>query len=420
MESNTVSLIAWSFGIATGGYALLAASLIVLGNEWRAGQRAAKMLLAIGLSICWAGLAYFAGAEKNGPLLLATSLVDILRHGAWYAFLVYLLTPETDHSPSEQLLPGWLIPTCWLVIVASILWLAIPVIGKISAEQWLRTNLVLSLAMPVLGMILVEQLFRSVSNDSIWNIKPLCLGLTGQFAFDIYLFSDGVMFGRLDEDALSIRGFVHAATIPLLFLAAVRSRDWTTKIRLSQKAAFHSATLLIAGLYLLFIAGIGYYVRYFGGDWGRAIQLALVFLAILGLGILVVSGSMRAKLRVLLGKHFVRYRYDYREEWLRFTQTLSAQDSPQEMGQQVIRGLADMVESPAGGLWLHEAGKNNYHQTAGWNISTGGRDESYESPFSAFLRNSGWVINLEEYRCYPGRYGALEIPLWLSELPNAG
>ena len=45
---------------------------------------------------------------------------------------------------------------------------------------------------------------------------------------------------------------------------------------------------------------------------------------------------MRAKLRVLVGKHFFSYRYDYREEWLRFTQTLSAQDSPQAMGEQVI------------------------------------------------------------------------------------
>jgi hypothetical protein len=28
---------------------------------------------------------------------------------------------------------------------------------------------------------------------------------------------------------------------------------------------------------------------------------------------------MRAKFRVLVGKHFFSYRYDYREEWLRFT-----------------------------------------------------------------------------------------------------
>lgn len=65
---------------------------------------------------------------------------------------------------------------------------------------------------------------------------------------------------------------------------------------------------------------------------GRALQLALVVAAMLGLGILLVSGSVRAKVKVLVGKHFFHYRYDYREEWLRFTQTLNAQDSPQIHG----------------------------------------------------------------------------------------
>ena len=72
------------------------------------------------------------------------------------------------------------------------------------------------------------------------------------------------------------------------------------------------------------MASVGYYVRYFGGEWGRALQLALVVAAMLGLGILLVSGSIRAKVKVLVGKHFFHYRYDYREEWLRFTQTLNA------------------------------------------------------------------------------------------------
>ena len=41
---------------------------------------------------------------------------------------------------------------------------------------------------------------------------------------------------------------------------------------------------------------------------------------------------MRSRLRVLVGKHFFNYRYDYREEWLRFTAMLSAKSSPAEMG----------------------------------------------------------------------------------------
>ncbi|PKO89809.1 MAG: PEP-CTERM system histidine kinase PrsK [Betaproteobacteria bacterium HGW-Betaproteobacteria-10] len=419
MDTESASLITWSFGIAAGAYALLAAFLLSFGREWHASPRARLMLIAVFISAVWASLSFLAASGSDGFLMLAASLTDIFRYGGWYAFLILLLIPSLGHTRNNALLPGWLTPACWLTVLGGLaLQIGLP-LGLLPAEQWLRTALFHALAMPVLGLILVEQLFRAVSDDSAWNIKPLCLGLAGQFIFDIYLFSDALMFNRIDGDALAIRGFIHAMTVPLLVVASLRSRDWTAKIRLSQKAAFHSATLLVAGIYLLFMASVGYYVRYFGGDWGRALQLALVCAAILGLGVLVFSGAMRAKIRVLIGKHFFSYRYDYREEWLRFTQTLSTQDSPQAMGQQVIRGLANMVESPAGGLWLQESGQACYRQTARWNIAASEPEEALDSPLANFLISSGWVVNLEEYRCYPGRYGELSIPYWLSEIPNA-
>jgi len=419
MDTESASLIAWSFGVAAGTYALLAAFLLSFDREWHASRRARMMLIAVFSSAIWASFSFLGASGSNPFLALSASLSDIFRHAAWYAFLVLLLIPSTGKTPNEALLPGWLIPVCWMTVLGGVALQLSLFFGLLPADQWLRTALFHALAMPVLGLMLVEQLFRAISDDSAWNIKPLCLGLAGQFIFDIYLFSDALMFNRIDGDALTIRGFIHAMTIPLLVLASLRSRDWTAKIRLSQKAAVHSATLLAAGIYLLFMAGVGYYVRYFGGNWGRALQLALVCAGVLSLGILVVSGSMRAKMRVLVGKHFFSYRYDYREEWLRFTQTLSAQDSPQAMGQQVIRGLANMVESPAGGLWLQEGGQECYRQTARWNIPASATEEPLDSSLACFLLSSGWVINLEEYRCYPGRYGDLAIPYWLSEIPNA-
>jgi hypothetical protein len=38
------------------------------------------------------------------------------------------------------------------------------------------------------------------------------------------------------------------------------------------------------GVYLLLIAGAGYYMRYFGGEWGEALQLVLLFGGVLFLG----------------------------------------------------------------------------------------------------------------------------------------
>ena len=418
MDITSASLIVWSFGLAAFGYLSLSIYLLSFGREWRASIRARRMVVAAVLSAVWASSSLLYALNGQALTLVTSSLADVVRYGAWYAFLVALLAP-TGESDAKPLLPFWLPTTCWLLVSTGVALQFSLTLGWLSPQDWLSTLILHGLSEAVIGLVLVEQLFRTVSEDSRWNIKPLCLALLFQFVFDVYLFSDAMMFNRIDVDALSVRGFVHAMTIPLLMLTTERSRDWTSKLRLSQKAAFHSATLLFAGLYLLFMAGVGYYVRYFGGEWGRAFQLALIFAAMLLLGVLLVSGSMRAKMKVLVGKHFFRYRYDYREEWLRFTQTLTEQDSPQNMGQQVIRGLANMVESPAGTLWLRETGHGAYRQNARWNLPECSAEEHQDSSLCGFLLASGWVINLEEYRCFPARYSDLEIPIWLSELPNA-
>ena len=282
-----------------------------------------------------------------------------------------------------------------------------------------RPVLLCSMALPVIGLVLVEQLLRSLPEDARWNVKPLCLGLGAVFLFDLYLFSQAVLFHSLDADAADIRGAVRALVVPLLLLSATRRKGWLTRMRLSRTAAFHSATLLLAGAYLLFMSAVGYYVRYFGGDWGRALQLGLVFVALVLLMTLALSTSVRARLRVVLGKHFFRYRYDYREEWLRFTQTLSAQQAPQQMGEQVVRGLADMLESPGGALWTKPPDASTFRQSARWNLAQCDAPEDQASSLCAFMRRTGWVVNLEEYRSVPRRYDGLALPAWLLGLRNA-
>ncbi|MDR2189020.1 MAG: PEP-CTERM system histidine kinase PrsK [Azonexus sp.] len=418
MDTASVPLIAWSFGLAAGAYTLLAAHLLFFGPSWRSGRRPLALGLAVVCSLLWVWLSWSAFAAADPSAIFAPAIGDTLRYGAWFAFLVLLLQPEAPEA-RDKLLPGWLVPACWLSIGGSLWWQLAKFSGLSAGDAWLHTAKFLALTMPVLGLILVEQLFRGVTDDAVWNIKPLCFALGGQFIFDIYLFSDALMFNQFDQNAFTVRGIVHALTVPLLLLATLRNRDWIAKIRLSQRAVFHSASLFLAGLYLIFMAGIGYYVRYFGGDWGQALQLALLFATLLGLGVALASGTVRAKVRVLVGKHFFRYRYDYREEWLRFTRTLSAQESPLAMGQQVIHGLAAMVESPGGCLWLRDAGAGNYRQTTRWNMPPCPTPEPPDSPLAQFLITSGWVINLEEYRSYPSHYRELAIPAWLSQLPGA-
>lgn len=416
MDESRELIAAWSYGLASCVYAAFA---IYLASGWRADLRSSVLFVSVVLCAIWSLSSLGFVLTAQGFFLEVSVFADLFRTSSWSAFLLVLLKPgarEEGHSPVR--LSAFFAAGLSLLLVGLIAQAL-----KLSSPDFpmdpRRLALLDSLAMTVLVLVLVEQLFRTVSPDSRWSIKPLCLGLGGAVLFDLYLYSDALLFNRIDQDAYSIRGFVHALVVPLVAASTIRSRDWKARIVLSQRAALRSATLAAVGVYLLFMAAAGYYVRYFGGDWGRAFQLALLFTALLLLGVMGLSGSMRAKFRVLVGKHFFSYRYDYREEWLRFTSTLSSQDGFSKMGQHVVQGLADMVESPAGALWLKDPTGLFFAQASCWNMPISPATEDADSRLCQFLVESGWVINLEEYRSLPRRYEKLDIPAWLVEVPNA-
>jgi putative PEP-CTERM system histidine kinase len=417
MNPNLTTVAAWSYGLAGFAYTALA---VYLGLGWRGSQRGRALAVAVGLTAAWAVVNLLLTVTQAPWLFVFGSVVDVLRIGAWYAFLLLL-----NESPRDGGATAATPRTTWLVPVAAALVL-LGLFAQVSLALRLTTfgdpgrfALFQGLALSVFGLVLLEQLFRSLPEDARWNLKPLCLGLAGAFIFDLYLFADALLFNRVDADAWSVRGFIYALVFPLLVMSTMRTRNWTLRIALSRRFVFHSTALMATGGYLLFMAAAGYYVRYFGGTWGRALQVALVFTALLALGAMAVSASIRAKLRVIVSKHFFSYRYDYRDEWLRFTHALSARGGQSELRQDVIKGLADMLESPAGSLWLLDAPGRHFVQVARWNMPADATAEPADGGFARFLSDTGWVVNLEEYRSSPERYRELRIPPWLSEVPNA-
>lgn len=416
MDASRQLITAWSYGLAGFVYAILA---IYLASGWRNGARSRALFVAVALCALW-GMTGLAIALTGALVLLPVSqLTDVLRFGGWSLFLLLLLNPDWRSGAARPAHQRWLVACAVILVGVGIAAQVMFVLGVSFVIPAQRLALFNSLAMAVLVLVLVEQLFRTASHDSRWTIKPLCIGLGGAVAFDLYLYSDALLFKGIDIDAFSIRGFVHALVVPLVALSSMRNRNWKTGIVLSQRAALQSVALIAVGCYLMFMAAAGYYVRFFGGEWGRAVQIALLFAALLLLGVLAASGVMRAKFRVMIGKNFFRYRYDYREEWLRFTDTLSSLNGSSVMGQRVINGLADMVESPAGAIWQKDADGRFYTQTACWNMPAQDAVEAVGSSLCDFMVSSGWVINLEEYRSQPRRYDGLRLPDWLLVTPNA-
>ncbi len=416
MTADTASIAIFGFAAATVVHAVFAALLLrdpKFGGDNRLA--AAAFVGAVLASVAWAVASL---GDQFSPYLATRHVamaVDWLRYGLWLLFLTALVQPALAARPWRHL--GGLSGTVLGLWLAGAVLLALLASG-VGRGQLMPYWLLSALSLPVLGLVLVEQLFRNLPEDARWNAKPVCLGLASIFVFDIYFYSEAVLFGRFDADAGHVRGVVHALALPLIFVASRRRTDWIGRLQVSRQVAFYSASLLLVGGYLLFVAGLGYAVRAFGGDWGRAFQLALLSSALLLLLVLLLSGSLRSRLRVFVGKHFFSYRYDYREQWLRFTNMLSSPTATEDVGGLVVRGLAEMLESPGGSLWARNAAGTAFVQTVRWNLPAVAEAEAADGALVQYLRSTGWIIDIDEYRNAPKRYGSLALPAGLWSGPN--
>lgn len=404
----------FSYTVAACAFLLLFALLLI---KWRGRQHGVALALACLLTVIWAGsIVYFT---KHGtPVTLQIRLMEIARNAGWSAFLLGLLSPSRQKPIVNGFGMGRQIASYAAIYVILILAtiLSYHGAGLVKNFAGLISGSIGYIGMAVMGMLLIEQLFRNASGKERWAIKFACLGIGGMFAYDFYFYVDTLLFNRVNVEIWTARGIVNTFAVPLIAVSAARNPYWSVGISVSRRVLFHSATLIGSALYLLLVAAAGYYLRFFGGEWGTILQATLLSGAGMLLAAVLSSGAFRSWLRVSISKHFYSYGYDYREEWLRFTRTLSV--SGPELGERAIRAIAELVESPKGVLFTcTESGQ--YEVTADWNLTFKHEPEPCDGALCTFLKSRQWVIDIQEYHAHPEKYEGLSLPAWLHRFPQA-
>lgn len=401
----------WAFAITAAAFGAFA---LLLSLRWRGELRSSLLLGMVLFSALWAAASAGFVLEGTWSMWRTSVAFDQVRYAASIAFFLVLLHGEKKLSGRST---NWLAPAALLAIsvVAIVVGYPAPDAERVLEQAvWLPFTLMLILA--VMGVALVEQFYRRTPEALRWNAWPLCAAIGAIYAYDVVLFSDALLFRQLDEGLWVARGPAQALIIPLLWAAAARNREWTFDVSISRGLLVGSTTMAIAAVYLLVVAAAGYHVRLFGGHWGSAVATLLVFAALLLLGMFLASRSMRAKLRVLVAKNFLAHRYDYREEWLKFTRALAAAREPQSLQTRCICALGDLVETAAGVLWLRRGGR--FVVVEAVNMARPSQSLDCGDDLVNFLRSSGWVIDLTEARSEPDRYRGLTIPGWLAANPS--
>jgi putative PEP-CTERM system histidine kinase len=384
--------------IATVGYAISAIGyaflLLLLLTVRKSGLAKYLLILATGATCLWS-IAPFLFAPLSVEKLL---LFDNIKSFFWLLFLASCLKDNFTN-----IIQVFSRKQTWLILVLPITAIAIPYLG-IDKESW-RFLIQTVIALEVL--VLLEVIYRQ-AGENRWALKPLIIYLAVISVFEFVTFANALMVEQININYIAARGYVYSALIPLLVLAIRRVKNWGVDIYISREIVMHSTLLMVAGAYLFLMAMLGYAVKYFGGQWGSAIQVVLIVLSLSLLATLFLSLSFRTKIKVFITKHFFANQFDYRHEWLKLTHCLNTSESDGNVYATALRGLIQAIDYQTGCFIQNKNGELKVLA----NINKPVLDEDEQIvllQFSAFFTSKNWIIDIEELRTQPYIYEGLKI-----------
>jgi putative PEP-CTERM system histidine kinase len=387
--------------------AALTAGAVLLVKS-RNGDITRRGALACAMTALWA-LVLAGQAFVGAPQSWIALLLQALRFGAWFVVL-------RAFAPASS---RWLKYSSLGLVIAISLYAVIGWIGDYRGQFSLPLVDAFQeggLLLAFVGLVATEQAMRNAPVAHWREVRLCAAGIGGQFAFDLFLYSQALLLGQIDAGAWLMRGAVTALLLIPFTIGAWRLPASEPRVFVSRQVVFYTTAFTAVGLYLCFMALGGYYVRERGGSWGNALQVIFLCGAAAILALVLLSESPLRRLRVFISTHFYRNKYDYRIEWMRFVATLS---SPEEadIHRTAIRAVAQIFGSGGGMLVLRDEQRDRFSLHATWpetyerEVSCGALEGS--DPLPQFLRDRQWVIDLREYRDEARVYGTLEIPHWL-------
>lgn len=201
-------------------------------------------------------------------------------------------------------------------------------------------------------LVSLERTFRASRGHLRWQIKFLILGLGSLFAVRIYTGSQELIYRSL-ETGLQV---VNLATLIVAGALMIRSLSRLRLLSLafypSHAFLYGSFTIVLAGIYFILIGVLASLVRYVGGEQTFAIQVFVVFLACVGLSVVLLSDRLRHRLRYFISVHLKRPRYDYRKEWVKFTEKTSSLIDAKDLCMAVAKMVSDTLEVLSVTVWL--------------------------------------------------------------------
>lgn len=384
LQVSTIALLHAAVGVV---YAVLAAIILLRQSQSLTGR---WLGVACGVTAAWAAAVAW---HAHTPLTGIPGWLEMARAAAWYGFILHLYRRSVQ-ARRQQVQAFVTMGLLALLLVGGL-----PLYDLITNQAGLSlwsVGMAVRLGFAVCNVLLLENLYFNIPAEGRWHINLLCVGLGGLFCYDLLLYADGLLYRQSSVGLVEGRAAATVLVAPLLAMTAARNRRWKIDIHVSREVVFHSATLIVSGIFLLSLAATGELFRRTGSDWGHVADIAMVFTGLLMVAVLMTSASARSRLRSLVVDHFFSHRYDYRREWMRCIDTLTAPEAHTGLHRRAIQAVAEVVDSPAGVLFVRPPQEVAFQWAGSWNMPATALPVPPGHALVSAFRDGEWIVVLDD------------------------
>jgi putative PEP-CTERM system histidine kinase len=406
----------WSYALAACAFA----SVVMWRLRSTADRSDRLLLMSCAGTAIWAAVAAIYG--RNDAMTMAAGT---LRNLVWMLLLYDMSGGVRKDAPSGLRLVFAAVALSIGLHLALSLFVFVSALTPAQFTDVLRTASLLRITTTAGALVLVHNIYGQAAPESRLRIRGPMLGLTIMWGYELNLATLAYLQGpfALSVDVLfRLRGLLMAGIAPLFALTS--GFGSSLRIKLSRAATFQSLSLLGICIYLSAMAILATAFRRSDWNWSTAGTAGLLGIMMTGAALVALSLRARGWLKVKIAKHLFEHRYDYRAEWLGFTDTLgrSGDDAP-PLGDRIVRAFADIVDSPGGLLLVSDPGgaiavaaANNWPGT-----SPALGENERDAQFWSEVETRGRVIELDALRhgYGPATDRSLPVPQWLLDDASA-
>jgi putative PEP-CTERM system histidine kinase len=412
---SAISLPVW-YWAAAGAYLLLFGFVLISGGR---GLLRSHFLLLAAVGAAWG--AYWAVVSIPVPL----TTLDPPAFGADLAFLAawFLLLFRLLRGPYLQSMPET------VRTVLSLFWLLMAGASMLAVWYWYAREpapwvsavmSAIAMSAALVCLALAAQLSRDSPVEDRRALRSLVLAAGAGTGSQGFLLGVATLAGELPVLGHAAIAGLAAGSAAMLGLAVRQRPQWSLAIFVSPQAWAYAPRLLAMLAILGGTLAMMPVFRAMEPPLTHLLAILLMASVLVPMAAVMFSQQLSARIRVFVSKHFLPFRYDYREEWLRLIDTLAAPEQPLPLPERVIKAVAQIVGSPGGLLWMRRAQDGAFVCTASWNTKMLPDVEVRpDDPIITFMFQRQWIFDTAELTRNPAMYNGLSRPAWLERFPEA-